>query len=161
MVCVSSLQDVKLFNSNLDVVDEAFEYLVGKSSKEKSPYFTPRMWLICVKSINPLETETLIDTAAGSCGSCSLNILCFEPIMKDNGENEVVILRWENRRYSEYVKNKVFAIDFDEKVVRVGRTLNLIAGDGETNVLHLNSVDWNDGQIKQMITIGEIYIQKV
>lgn len=32
-VCVSSLQDVKLFNSNLDVVDEAFEYLINKSSK--------------------------------------------------------------------------------------------------------------------------------
>ncbi|MGY8939270.1 MAG: hypothetical protein ACKVK4_04760, partial [Flavobacteriales bacterium] len=30
-VCVSSLQDVKLFNSNLDVVDEAFEYLISKS----------------------------------------------------------------------------------------------------------------------------------
>ena len=42
-VCVSSLQDVKLFNSNLDVVDEAFEYLIGKSSKgEKGQYFTPR-----------------------------------------------------------------------------------------------------------------------
>ena len=30
-VCVSSLEGVKLFNSNLDVVDEAFEYLVSKS----------------------------------------------------------------------------------------------------------------------------------
>jgi type I restriction enzyme M protein len=42
-VCVSSLQDVKLFNSNLDVVDGAFEYLINKSSKgEKVKYFTPR-----------------------------------------------------------------------------------------------------------------------
>ena len=42
-VCVSSLQKVKLFNSNLDVVDEAFEYLISKSSKgEKGQYFTPR-----------------------------------------------------------------------------------------------------------------------
>lgn len=32
-VCVSSLENVKLFNSNLDVVDEAFEYLINKSSK--------------------------------------------------------------------------------------------------------------------------------
>src|SRR5690606_210395 len=28
-VCVSSLENVKLFNSNLDVVDEAFEYLIS------------------------------------------------------------------------------------------------------------------------------------
>jgi type I restriction enzyme M protein len=26
--------------------------------------------------------------------------------------------------------------------VRVARTLNLIAGDGQTNVLHLNTLDW-------------------
>ena len=40
------------------------------------------------------------------------------------------------------MREKVFAIDFDEKSVRVARCLNLIAGDGETNVLHLNSLDW-------------------
>ncbi|GAI24555.1 unnamed protein product, partial [marine sediment metagenome] len=38
---------------------------------------------------------------------------------------------------------RVFGIDFDEKVVRVARTLNLIAGDGETNVMHLNSLDYD------------------
>lgn len=32
-ICISSLQDVKLFNSNLNVVDEAFEYLINKSAK--------------------------------------------------------------------------------------------------------------------------------
>ena len=42
---------------------------------------------------------------------------------------------------------KVFGIDFDEKAVRVSRTLNLIAGDGEANILHLNTLDygrWKD-----------------
>lgn len=69
-VCVSSLQDVKLFNSNLDVVDEAFEYLINKSSKgEKGQYFTPRYAIdMCVKMLNPQKEETVIDTAAGSCG---------------------------------------------------------------------------------------------
>ncbi len=49
-----------------------------------------------------------------------------------------------------YVQNKVFAIDFDEKAVRVARTLNLIAGDGQTNVLHLNTLDYErwDEKIK-------------
>jgi type I restriction enzyme M protein len=40
------------------------------------------------------------------------------------------------------VEEKVFGIDFDEKAVRVARTLNLIAGDGQTNVLHLNTLDY-------------------
>ncbi|MBK7255489.1 MAG: hypothetical protein IPI04_16655 [Ignavibacteria bacterium] len=45
-----------------------------------------------------------------------------------------------------YVREKVFALDFDDKAVRVGKTLNIIAGDGETNVL-LNTLDfesWNE-----------------
>jgi type I restriction enzyme M protein len=54
-VCIASLQDVKLFNSNLEVVDEAFEYLINKSSKgEKGQYFTPRYVIdMCVKMLNP------------------------------------------------------------------------------------------------------------
>ena len=43
---------------------------------------------------------------------------------------------------TDYVNSNVFAIDFDEKAVRVARTLNLIAGDGQTNVLHLNTLDY-------------------
>jgi len=64
------LQDVKLFNSNLEVIDEAFEYLINKSSKgEKGQYFTPRYVIdMCVKMLNPQENETMIDTAAGSYG---------------------------------------------------------------------------------------------
>ena len=42
----------------------------------------------------------------------------------------------------DYVKEKVFGIDFDEKSVRVSKMLNLIAGDGHTNVLYLNSIDY-------------------
>jgi type I restriction enzyme M protein len=87
-VCVVSLEAVKLFNSNLDVVDEAFEYLINKSSKgEKGQYFTPRYVIdMCVKMLNPQEHETLIDTAAGSCGFPVHGIFhVWEQIMKDEG----------------------------------------------------------------------------
>lgn len=42
-----------------------------------------------------------------------------------------------------YVEDRVFAIDFDEKAVRVAKTLNLIAGDGKTNVINLNTLDYS------------------
>lgn len=146
-VCVSSLQDVKLFNSNLDVVDDAFEYLIGKSSKgEKGQYFTPRYVIdMCVKMLNPQEHETMIDTAAGSCGFPVHTIFhVWEQIMQDAGLDKSHLFTLEQKppRCIDYVNNKVFAIDFDEKTVRVARTLNLIAGDGQTNVLHLNTLDW-------------------
>jgi type I restriction enzyme M protein len=146
-VCVASLEKVKLFNSNLDVVDEAFEYLINKSSKgEKGQYFTPRYVIdMCVKMLNPQEQETLIGTAAGSCGFPVHGIFhIWEQIMKEEGLNKSHLFTTEKKpaRCENYVREKVFAIDFDEKAVRVGRTLNLIAGDGETNVLHLNTLDY-------------------
>lgn len=146
-VCVSSLQDVKLFNSNLDVVDEAFEYLINKSSKgEKGQYFTPRYVIdMCIKMLNPTADETIIDTAAGSCGFPVHTIFhVWEQILKDQGMEKSHLFTSEEKpiECTDYVIKKVFAIDFDEKAVRVARTLNLIAGDGQTNVLHLNTLDW-------------------
>ena len=48
---------------------------------------------------------------------------------------------------TDYVQEKVFAIDFDDKAVRVSRALNLIAGDGQTNVLQLNTLDFTKWDI--------------
>ncbi len=146
-ICVSSLQDVKLFNSNLDVVDEAFEYLINKSSKgEKGQYFTPRYVIdMAVKMLDPAESETIIDTAAGSCGFPVHTIFhVWEKILRDEGLAKSHLFTSEKKpvRCEDYVNDKVFAIDFDERAVRVSRTLNLIAGDGQTNVLHLNTLDW-------------------
>ncbi|MCG9134695.1 N-6 DNA methylase [Candidatus Poribacteria bacterium] len=139
-VCVSSLQDIKLFNSNLQIVDEAFEYLVSKSAKgEKGQYFTPRHVIdMCVKMLNPKRGETMIDTAAGSCGFPVHTIFKLTGTLFSNAE-----IPTDDKQHV----LKVFGIDFDEKTVRVARTLNLIAGDGETNVLHLNTLDyerWSD-----------------
>jgi type I restriction enzyme M protein len=154
-ICVSSLNDVKLFNSNLMVVDEAFEFLVNKSSKgEKGQYFTPRHVIdMCVWMLNPKKGEYMIDTAAGSCGFPVHTIFkitghLFSSVEISDEEKEDVL--------------KVFGIDFDEKSVRVARTLNLIAGDGETNVLHLNTLDyerWGDKEKdrKWLATYGDGY----
>lgn len=135
-VCVSSLQDVKLFNSNLQVVDEAFEYLVSKSAKgEKGQYFTPRHVIdMCVKMLNPKRGEYMIDTASGSCGFPVHTFFQVTGTPFTNAEMSAAD--------KQYVRDNIFGIDFDEKTVRVARTLNLIAGDGESNVLHLNTLDY-------------------
>ena len=139
-VCVSSLQNTKLFNSNLLVIDEAFEYLVLKTAKgEKGQYFTPRHVIdMCVLMLNPKRGEYMIDTASGSCGFPVHTIfhltgrLFTNTVISEKDKDHIL---------------RVFGIDFDEKAVRVSRTLNLIAGDGETNILHLNTLDyerWKD-----------------
>jgi len=149
-ICVASFQNVKLFNSNLQVIDEAFEYLVNKSAKgEKGQYFTPRNVIdMAVYMINPKPDEYMIDTAAGSCGFTVHTLFNVWNKLKNQGKAN--FHNFSNQRLTteqiEYT-SKVFGIDFDEKSVRVAKTLNMIAGDGKTNVLHLNSLDftrWNE-----------------
>lgn len=147
-ICISYLQNIKLFNSNLEVVDEAFEYLVNKSNKgEKGQYFTPRYVIdMCVRMLNPNPEEFMIDTASGSCGFPVHTI--FKVWRELNPEeNHLFTAQDKTKDQIKYVREKVYAIDFDDKAVRVGKTLNIIAGDGETNVLLLNSLDyesWNE-----------------
>lgn len=151
-VCVSTLQDIKLFNNNLDVVDDAFEYLMSKAQKgEKGQYFTPRYVIdMCVKMMNPTGNDKIIDTACGSSGFTVHSIFKVWKEIRlskglEPGEDFTASERTADER--DFVRDNVFAIDFDEKTVRVARTLNLIAGDGQTNVLHLNTLDysrWNE-----------------
>jgi type I restriction enzyme M protein len=121
------------------------------SKGEKGQYFTPRYVIdMCVKMLNPNKTETMIDTAAGSCGFPVHTIFhVWKQILEERGIKQSHLFTSQEKpaECTDYVNEKVFAIDFDEKAVRVARTLNLIAGDGQTNVLHLNSLDyerWNE-----------------
>ena len=114
---------------------------MNKSARaEKGQYFTPRHVIdMCVKMLNPKRNESMIDTASGSCG---FPVHTFFQVTRSSFTNAE---RSEHDR--QYMRENVFGIDFDERVVRVARTLNLIAGDGESNVLHLNTLDyerWGD-----------------
>jgi type I restriction enzyme M protein len=133
--CGSFLEDIKLFNSNLQVIDEAFEYLSVKAAKgEKGQYFTPRHVIdMCVKMLNPTVDEYVIDTAAGSCGFTVHSIFhVWGDVFTAKGPNQ-----WQ----SAYAATHVYGLDFDPRSVKIARALNLIAGDGKTNVYRANTLD--------------------
>ena len=134
-VCVSFLQDIALFNSNLQIIDEAFEYLVTQVSKgAKGQYFTPRYVIdMCVKMLNPKEDEYMIDTAAGSCGFTIHTIFhVWGSEMTSHGPD---------KRQADYAAEMVFGIDFDARSVKIAKAINLIAGDGRTNVYRYNTLE--------------------
>jgi len=135
ITCVSFLEDIKLFNSNLQIIDEAFEYLavqVGKGAKGQ--YFTPRHVIdMCVEMLNPEIGESMIDTAAGSCGFTVHTIFH----VWGNEFTAEGPKKWQ----SDYAAEKVYGIDFDARSVKIAKALNLIAGDGRTNVYRANTLD--------------------
>lgn len=135
ITCVTFLQDIKLFNANLQVIDEAFEYLVTQVAKgSKGQYFTPR-WAIdmSIKMLNPQPGEYVIDPAAGSCG------FLVHSIMWVAGDDLSTDGLPEHAR--DFAQNNVYAIDFDGKAIKIAKAMNLIAGDGKTHVFRANSLD--------------------
>jgi len=135
VTCGSYLENVKLFNSNLQVIDEAFEYLsveVGKG--KKGQYFTPRHVIdMAVRMLNPTIDEYLIDTAAGSCGFTVHGIFhVWGNEFTADGPS-----KWQ----SDYANSMVYALDFDSRSIKIAKALNLIAGDGRTNVYRANTLD--------------------
>jgi type I restriction enzyme M protein len=141
VTCVSALENVKLFNSNLQVIDEAFEYLAVEVGKgKKGQYFTPRHAIdMCVLMLNPTLDEYMIDTAGGSCGFTVHSIFH----VWGNEFTAEGPKKWQ----ADYAAEKVFAIDFDARSIKIAKALNLIAGDGRTNVYRANTLDprnWSD-----------------
>jgi len=135
VTCVSFLQDIRLFNANLQIIDEAFEYLVTQVAKgSKGQYFTPR-WVIdmCVKMLNPKAHEYVIDPAAGSCGFLVHTIMWVA-----KGQITANGLPPHAR---EFAQNNVYALDFDGKAIKISKAMNLIAGDGKSNVYKVNSLE--------------------
>ena len=136
-ICVSSLQNAKLFNANLQGVEDAFEHLFGERGGGLS--FTPRHVVdMCVKMLNPKRGESMIDPAAGTCR------FPIYTVFKITGTSFInAKIPTEEKGYA----RKVFGIDFSETAVRVARVLNLIAENGVTNILPLNVLDyqrWDD-----------------
>jgi len=136
---VSLLQKYRLFGSNLQVIDDAFEYLINQDAKGgKGQYFTPRFVIdMCVKMMRPKKNENIVDTAAGSCGfllHSMQHVWRNEITEADYGSS------FESKR-KEYADQHLYAIDFDPRSVKIGKAMMLIAGDGKTNVSYANSLD--------------------
>jgi type I restriction enzyme M protein len=150
----SAFQTKKFFDTDLDVIDAAFEYMINPEQKgDKGQFFTPRQVVkMCVKMLNPKPDELALDPACGPCGFM------------------IHTLKWVTERYLkpkygsdwkvhkvQYANSKLFAMDFDPRLARVAKAMMLIAGDGRTNVYRVNSLDPREWKNRSDGLIGAIY----
>ena len=133
-VCVSFLEKIKLFNSNLQIIDEAFEYLIPQVSKKKEgQFFTPRPVIdMIVKMLNPKAHEFVIDPACGSAGFLLHSVMWIiggmisgEPLPE---------------HAKKFAQDKIYGIDFSEKAVKIAKAINLIVGDGKSHIYKDNAL---------------------
>lgn len=144
-ICVPFLEDVKFFGSGreeLEIIDRAFEHLIAEVSKgQKGQYFTPRNVIkMCVKMLNPMENEYIIDPACGS-GGFLLHTMYW---VWDNGLGSATEKAKQN-----YANRYLYGIDFDDNMRRISQALMLIAGDGRHNIFKRNALDGRDWIVEQ------------
>lgn len=145
LIAVASyFQKYKFFDTDLDVIDAAFEYMINPEQKgDKGQFFTPRQVVkMCVKMLNPKSNELAVDPACGPCGFMihTLNWVT-DNYLKDKYKTD---LKDKKRQFA---SSKLFAIDFDQRLARVAKAMMLICGDGRTNVYRANSLnhaDWKN-----------------
>jgi type I restriction enzyme M protein len=140
-VCVSFLEKVKLFNSNLRIIDEAFEYLIPQVSKKKEgQFFTPRpVEDMVVKMLNPKPDEFVLDPACGSAGFLLHSVMWVA--------GGVITGKELPPAAKNFAQNNIVGIDFAQKPVMIAKAINLIVGDGKSHVYKDNSLapqTWNE-----------------
>jgi len=140
-VCVSFLEKIKLFNSNLQIIDEAFEYLIPQVSKKKEgQFFTPRPVVdMVVKMLNPKAHEFVIDPACGSAGFLLHSVMWVA--------GGVISGKPLPEQAKNFAQNKIYGIDFAKKAVKIAKAINLIVGDGKSHIYKDNSLaphTWGD-----------------
>lgn len=140
-VCVSFLEKVKLFNSNLRIIDEAFEYLIPQVSKKKEgQFFTPRpVEDMVVKMLNPKTDEFVIDPACGSAGFLLHSVMWIA--------GGAITGKELPPPAKNFAQNNIVGIDFAKTPVMIAKAINLIIGDGKSHVYKDNSLapqTWNE-----------------
>lgn len=138
-VCVDEFSKIRLLDSNLEVIDAAFEYLLPDVAKGKrGQYFTPRHVIdMAVKMLNPQDDEYIIDPA---CGSGGFLIHAMQYVWSNSLKHA------DKSARSDYASRYVYGIDFDDKPVKIARAMMLIAGDGKSHILKLNSLNTKEWQ---------------
>ncbi len=144
-IVVGELEKARLFGSDLQIIDEAFEHLIPEVAKgKKGQYFTPRHVIaMAVKMLDPKKDEYVIDPAAGS-GGFLISAMYWVRDKYLNGKNEAM---------QEYAKEHVWGLDFAEEISKVSRALMLIAGDGRSHMFKLNTLDPREWQGEEKILL--------
>ena len=126
--CVQAIASHSICDTNFEVLDGFFEYLVSRVAKgAKGQYFTPRQVVeCCVRIVNPTPDETVLDPACGSAG--------FLLHVANHNAGRL------NTSAQQYCAAKLWGCDFDKRAIQVAKALMLVAGNDRANLHQVNSL---------------------
>lgn len=130
-ICVEVLTFHRLSGTSFQVFDAFFEFLVSRGAKGvKGQFFTPRHVIeLCVRMLGPKPTDSILDPA---CGSGGFLVHAFNHVRTE--------YQLSGKALQDYASMKLWGFDMDSRAIRVARALMVLAGDGRTNIVRLNSL---------------------
>jgi type I restriction enzyme M protein len=156
---VAEIQKYSLLDTNIDVKGKAYEEIVGANLRgDRGEFFTPRnVMKMAVKMINPLATDTVLDSSCGTGGFLvnAMNhvIAQIEAVSEKNfglpknkwtdKQKEVV-----RGKISEIAAKNFFGFDINPDLVKSTKMNMVMNNDGSGNILRENSLlpphEWNE-----------------
>lgn len=160
------LAKYSFLDASVDVKGMAYETIVSNTLKQEAgQFFTPRNIVkAMVEMLNPQEHHRVLDPA---CGSGGFLVMVLDHVRKQITEElypelEGPLLAEKfnsfevNERVKKYAENSIFGFDFDPDLKKAARMNMVMAGDGHSNIFHVNSLaypNWeHPGEIKKINT---------
>ena len=168
--CVAELQKFSLLQTASDIKGEAYEEIVGVTSRrDHGAFFTPRnvcdmavrMVLSTYRAEKRLKLK-ILDPACGTGGFLRAALLEIREIIAEQeyrkwGKNKEKAEAGISVRLKSTCDSNIFGIDKLAELVRAAQMNLAMHGDGSANVYHANSLEpageWRD-EVRDVIKLG-------
>ena len=168
----SELSKYSFLNATVDVKGVAYETIVSNTLKQEAgQFFTPRNIVkAMVEILNPNKNQRVLDPA---CGSGGFIVMVLDHVRKQIAKEffpdaEGVVLEDKCNSVEvvelarEYAETMLFGFDFDPDLKKAARMNMVMAGDGHSNIFHVNSLAYPTGdKLSELDKIKEAVQQSV
>jgi type I restriction enzyme M protein len=161
------LAKYSFLDASVDVKGMAYETIVSNTLKQEAgQFFTPRNIVkSMVEMLNPQEHHRILDPA---CGSGGFLVMVLDHVRKQitkelfpELDGPLLIEKFSsfevNERVKKYAENSIFGFDFDPDLKKAARMNMVMAGDGHSNIFHVNSLaypNWEHPEEIEKINIS-------
>ena len=167
----AELSKYSFLDATVDVKGTAYETVVSNTLKQaQGQFFTPRNIIKCmVGMLDPDQNTRVLDPACGSGG--------FLVAVLDHVRHKIVANTFPDEDelhqqqhlndpaidsiVKEYASNMVFGFDFDPDLKKAARMNMVMAGDGHSNIFHLNSLEYPLGTLQDVGKVAPAVMESI
>lgn len=149
---VNELAKYDFGRTDVDAKGAAYQEIVGTNLRgDRGQYFTPRGAIkLMIEMLAPKATERVLDPA---CGTGGFLVATLDYLNRRFHEEAQVAIGNEStdeflsirERMAEFVKNKLFAADDDQFLVRAAQMNIVMSANAEAGLFHMNSLEFPRG----------------